>query len=309
MGADMGSVSEVRVRVPGSSANLGPGLRLARARAGLYDDVEVSVAPDGVAVEVRRRGRRPGAVRRRAPRGPGHAHAPGTSSATPRRASGCAAATPSRTPAGWAARPPPRWPARWPRSCSPAATWSWSATRCCRSPRVWRATPTTRRPACSAASSWPGRRASGIFAERFHAVRLDAHPDIRPVALVAGTESLDQHHARAAARPGAAGRRGLHRQPHRARGAGLHPAPRAAAAGHRGPAAPGLPAPGLPGVGRAGRRAACAGRAGGHLRRRADRARADHRRRPARRARPARLHPAAAAGRHRGRPVESDSRR
>src|SRR3954464_3570211 len=48
----MGTISEVRVRVPGSSANLGPGFDSLGLALGLYDDVEVSVAPDGLAVEV-----------------------------------------------------------------------------------------------------------------------------------------------------------------------------------------------------------------------------------------------------------------
>ena len=48
----MGSVSEVRVRVPGSSANLGPGFDSLGLALGLYDDVEVAVAADGVRVEV-----------------------------------------------------------------------------------------------------------------------------------------------------------------------------------------------------------------------------------------------------------------
>ncbi len=113
---------EVRVRVPGSSANLGPGFDTLGLALGLYDEVEVSVAADGVDGRGDGRGRRPGALRRRAPRRPGDAHAPGTSSATRRPASGCAAATRSRTRAGWAAPRPPRSPARWPPWRSPGAT-------------------------------------------------------------------------------------------------------------------------------------------------------------------------------------------
>lgn len=48
----MGNISEVRVRVPGSSANLGPGFDALGLALGLYDDVEVAVASDGVTVEV-----------------------------------------------------------------------------------------------------------------------------------------------------------------------------------------------------------------------------------------------------------------
>ena len=45
----------------------------------------------------------------------------------------------------------------------------------------------------------------GNFSKRFHAVRLDVHPGIQPVVLVAGDGVVDQHHPRAAARPGTAG--------------------------------------------------------------------------------------------------------
>ena len=175
-----------------------------------------------------------------------------------------------------------------------AATPPPSARRCCSSRPAWRATPTTRRRACSADSCRLGQ--TGI-PDRFDAVRLDAHPGIAPVALVAERRVVHGDDARAAARRGPARRRGVHRKPHRARRPRLHPAPRAAAARHRGPAAPGVPAPGLPGVGRSGRRAAGAGRSGRDLRRRTDRPGADHGRRAAGRARPARFHRAAAAGR------------
>ncbi len=69
----MGSVSEVRVRVPGSSANLGPGFDSLGLALALYDDVEVSVAADGVSVEVLGEGAGRVPVRRRAPGGAGHA--------------------------------------------------------------------------------------------------------------------------------------------------------------------------------------------------------------------------------------------
>jgi homoserine kinase len=48
----MGRPSEVRVRVPGSSANLGPGFDALGLALGLHDEIEVAVAPDGVEVEV-----------------------------------------------------------------------------------------------------------------------------------------------------------------------------------------------------------------------------------------------------------------
>jgi homoserine kinase len=48
----MGRPTEVRVRVPASSANLGPGFDTLGLALGLYDEVEVSSAADGVLVEV-----------------------------------------------------------------------------------------------------------------------------------------------------------------------------------------------------------------------------------------------------------------
>lgn len=48
----MGRPSQVRVRVPASSANLGPGFDSLGLALGLHDEIEVSVAPDGCGVEV-----------------------------------------------------------------------------------------------------------------------------------------------------------------------------------------------------------------------------------------------------------------
>ena len=48
----MGRPTEVRVRVPASSANLGPGFDSLGLALGLYDEVDVAVAADGVIVEV-----------------------------------------------------------------------------------------------------------------------------------------------------------------------------------------------------------------------------------------------------------------
>ena len=61
-GATVGRPAEVRVRVPASSANLGPGFDSLGLALALYDEVDVAVAPDGLTVEV------DGAGRRRAPR-------------------------------------------------------------------------------------------------------------------------------------------------------------------------------------------------------------------------------------------------
>ena len=48
----MGRPTEVRVRVPASSANLGPGFDSLGLALGLYDEIDVMVAGDGVVVEV-----------------------------------------------------------------------------------------------------------------------------------------------------------------------------------------------------------------------------------------------------------------
>jgi homoserine kinase len=48
----MGRPTEVRVRVPASSANLGPGFDALGLALGLHDEIEVSAAADGVSVEV-----------------------------------------------------------------------------------------------------------------------------------------------------------------------------------------------------------------------------------------------------------------
>jgi homoserine kinase len=48
----VGRPTEVRVRVPASSANLGPGFDTLGLALGLYDEIDVSVADDSVIVEV-----------------------------------------------------------------------------------------------------------------------------------------------------------------------------------------------------------------------------------------------------------------
>ena len=272
----MGRPTEVRVRVPASSANLGPGLRLPRPRARPLRRDRGLRRNRRRDRRGRRRGRRPGAPRRahlvvRAMR-----RACGVQ-AKRRPACGCAAATRSRTPGAWAARRRPRSPVRWPRPRSPAATSSWSARRCCRSPPVWRATPTTRPRACWAGSSSRGRRSGITRTGSTLYGSTCTRPSLR--SRSSREPSPQQHHTGAAARAGAAGRRGVHRKPHGALGAGLHRTPGAADPRYRRPPAPGLSTPGLPGIGRSGRRAAGAGRSCGHLGRGSDRARLHHGRR------------------------------
>ena len=48
----MGRPTEVRVRLPASSANLGPGFDTLGLALGLYDEVDVAVVAEGVTVEV-----------------------------------------------------------------------------------------------------------------------------------------------------------------------------------------------------------------------------------------------------------------
>lgn len=48
----MGRPTEVRVRVPGSSANLGPGFDSLGLALGLHDELEVATAADGLTIEV-----------------------------------------------------------------------------------------------------------------------------------------------------------------------------------------------------------------------------------------------------------------
>lgn len=48
----------VRVRVPATSANLGPGFDALGLSLGLYDDVVVRVADSGLHVDIMRRGQR-----------------------------------------------------------------------------------------------------------------------------------------------------------------------------------------------------------------------------------------------------------
>ena len=144
-----------------SSANLGPGFDSLGPRARPLRRGR-GVASRPTASPSRSTGEGAGQVPcdERAPRRAGDAHARfGPSSATRRRASRmrCRNAIPHSRGLGSSAaaavgRRGGRGRARRPRRRS------WNATRCCRSPRVWRATPTTRRPACSAGSSWPGRR-------------------------------------------------------------------------------------------------------------------------------------------------------
>jgi homoserine kinase len=187
----MGNVAEVRVRVPGSSANLGPGFDSLGLALALYDDVEVSVAPDGVTVEVLGEGagrvpcdeahlvvramRRtwdlvgdaPPGIRMRCSNAIPHSRGLGSSAAAAAAGAVAAVAISGRDPK-------------------------------LEQNTLLQVTAGLEGHADNAAASLLGgfvvawetaEPAPGNFSGRFHAVRLDVHPGIRPVALVAGTES------------------------------------------------------------------------------------------------------------------------
>jgi homoserine kinase len=189
----MGRPTEVRVRVPASSANLGPGFDSLGLALGLYDDVEVSVAPDGVEVEVvgegagrvpcddshlvyramqttwnitgaTEDGTAPTGVRMRCRNAIPHSRGLGSSAAAAVAGAVAAVVLAGRDPA-------------------------------LERDTLLQVTAGMEGHADNAAASLLGGfvvawETAGNTAERFHAVRLDAHPGIRPVALVAGTESL-----------------------------------------------------------------------------------------------------------------------
>ena len=137
----------------------------------------------------------------------------------------------------------------------------------------WRATPTTLPPPCSAGSRWPILDDDG----RPVAVRREVHPDIR-VVVFSAHQASSTHHTRGllpATVPHADASRERGRR--RPAGARADRRPGLPVAGHPRPAAPGLPGAGHAGVGAAGRRPARGGDRGGDLRCRAVGDRAGHR--------------------------------
>ncbi len=184
----MGRPSEVRVRVPASSANLGPGFDSLGLALGLYDDVEVSVAPDGVAVEVE---------------GEGAGRVPCDDSHLVFRAMRTTWAITGDAPPGVLLRCRNAIPHSRGLGSSAAAAVAGAVAAVVLAGRdpeldidtLLQVTAGMEGHADNAAASLLGGfvvawETAGNTAERFHAVRLDAHPGIRPVALVAGTESL-----------------------------------------------------------------------------------------------------------------------
>lgn len=187
----MGRPSEVRVRVPGSSANLGPGFDTLGLALGLYDEVEVSVAADGLSVEVAGEGAG------RVPCDDGHLVV---------RAMRTAWNIVGDAPAGIRMRCRNAIPHSRGLGSSAAAAVAGAVAAVALSGRdpeletdvLLQVTAGMEGHADNAAASlmgglvvaWetPGNTA-GTFSVRFHAVRLDAHPGIRPVALVPSVES------------------------------------------------------------------------------------------------------------------------
>jgi homoserine kinase len=186
----------VRVRVPASSANLGPGFDSLGLALALHDDVEVSAAADGVTVEVAGEGAQgvprderhlivramrrtfevfgdaPSGLRLRCRNAIPHARGLGSSAAAAVAGAAAAAALAGRDPR-------------------------------LETDALLRITAGMEGHADNAAASllggfviaWGGGNngggsdGGGNISEGFRAVRVDAHPGIVPVALIAGVES------------------------------------------------------------------------------------------------------------------------
>jgi homoserine kinase len=187
----VGRVTEVRVRVPGSSANLGPGFDAFGLALGLYDDVEVSVAPDGVQVQVE---------------GEGAGSVPCDDAHLVVRAMRRTWELVGDAPPGFRMRCRNAIPHSRGLGSSAAAAVAGAAAAVVLAGRdieleqdtLLQVTAGMEGHADNAAASLFGGfvvawedadRPLGNMRERYHAVRLDAHPSIRPVALVAERES------------------------------------------------------------------------------------------------------------------------
>jgi homoserine kinase len=184
----MGRPTEVRVRVPASSANLGPGFDSLGLALGLYDEIEVTALPaDGVHVEVT---------------GEGAGQVPCDGSHLVVQAMRTAWAAFGDAPAGLRLRCHNAIPHSRGLGSSAAAAVAGAvaaAVLAGREPGLERetllqVTAGMEGHADNAAASLLGGfvvawEEPGNTSGRFHAVRLDVHDGIRPVALVAGVES------------------------------------------------------------------------------------------------------------------------
>lgn len=183
----MGRPREVRVRVPASSANLGPGFDSLGLALGLYDEIEACVAPDGVGVEVY---------------GEGAGQVPCDERHLVVRAMRTAWNVTGDAPEGLRLRCRNGIPHSRGLGSSAAAAVAGAVAAVVlagRDPELERDTllqviAGMEGHADNAAASLLGGfviawETPGNTAGRFHAVRLDAHPSIHPVALVAEVES------------------------------------------------------------------------------------------------------------------------
>ncbi|NMH98997.1 homoserine kinase [Pseudonocardia acidicola] len=187
----MGRPREVRVRVPASSANLGPGFDSLGLALSLHDDVEVTaVSSPGVHVEVS---------------GEGAGQVPCDDSHLVVRAMRTAWAIFGDAPTGLRLRCRNAIPHSRGLGSSAAAAVAGAvaaAVLAGRDPELERdallqVTAGMEGHADNAAASllggfviaWESEQTPGNNAGRFNAVRLDAHAGIHPVALVAGVES------------------------------------------------------------------------------------------------------------------------
>lgn len=176
------------MRVPASSANLGPGFDTLGLALGLYDDIEVSVASDGVTVEVE---------------GEGAGRVPCDDAHLVVRAMRTAWNITGDAPSGLRMRCRNAIPHSRGLGSSAAAAVGGAVAAVVLAGRdadlerdlVLQVTAGMEGHADNAAASLLGGfvvawETPGNTAERFHAVALDAHPGIRPVAFIAGVESL-----------------------------------------------------------------------------------------------------------------------
>lgn len=183
----MGRPREVRVRVPGSSANLGPGFDSLGLALSLYDEVEACVADDGVAVEVE---------------GEGAGQVPCDEAHLVVRAMRTTWNLVGDAPPGLRLRCRNAIPHSRGLGSSAAAAVAGAVAAVALAGRdvdlerdvILQVTAGMEGHADNAAASMLGGfvvawETAGNTAERFHAVRLDAHPGIRPVAFVTETES------------------------------------------------------------------------------------------------------------------------
>ena len=187
----MGRPNEVRVRVPASSANLGPGFDSLGLALSLHDDVEVSLAPSGIVVEVEGEGAEqvPCDESHLVVRAMHHAWALlgfDVGGAPPGIRMRCVNAIPHSRGLG----------------SSAAAAVAGAVAACVlagRDPELEReallqVTAGMEGHADNAAASLLGGfvvawETAGNTSSRFHAVRQEVHAGIAPVALVAGVES------------------------------------------------------------------------------------------------------------------------